>query len=125
MVKVSVEIPDQMIADVVITAFDGGETNWVSEVRVAKAEVARNYAISQSGGDFGKALVDGSVLTFYCTDPDTWKNFTRRVTFKKVAEALVKRSMVTGASLFDSGEWDATESDVVLQIAALGEITYG
>ena len=125
MVKVSVEIPDQMIADVVITAFYGGETNWVSEIGVAKAEVARNYGIGEPSEGLRKALVDGSVLTFYCTDPDTWKNFTRRATFRKVAEALVKRSAVTGASLFDSGEWDATESDVVLQIAALGEITYG
>ena len=144
-IKSEQTINDQVIADIVITAFEGGITYWCNNVVPMERDDHGDW-YEMIGEQYTQYQRDG--VGAYAT-PEFWHNDSRGYRLiddeegeiKKVltASAIVKAlhyqpPKVNGQSnnwyrkvvdLILAEEYDAGDADVVVQIAVLGELVYG
>ena len=129
-IKLDAEVTNQFLADILTTAVEsGGISYWVEEAH----EVRRNGPRTRPGS-IGN--VDGDSITFISVSDG--ESDRADVGLESIAQALGKiamgevkispdlRASITRAMLDDDcGEIDAEAADVIVQVAALGEIVYG
>ncbi len=112
-ITIEVEIDDQIIEDILVTAFEGGINYWCCRVTGHKEGIASDW-FTKGGGSSLRILVD--------SDPDR-----HDLTLDNLLDAIsqaVKQGVCSGC--FDD-DWyvDAGQADWIIQMAVFGEIIYG
>lgn len=140
------EITDQLIADWVITAFEGGSTYWFDKAECVKRDQKGEW-VRVLGDDYDQWVEDG--VGPYA-NPEFWDNDSRGYrlydTYEEawVSKVLTMSAMLkalkyqppkqkhvspnwfskTVRSLIDE-EYDAGDADALIQVAVFNELVYG
>lgn len=126
-VNITIDITERMVSDILISALDnpyGGARYWVQNVRVkgndAKDildEIWYSATFEDSYGDHNpKYFVNGEKVIAAIQNILNQNVTTSQVICDTLSKAIRED---------DAGYVDADVADVVLQVAVLGEITYG
>lgn len=110
--KISVEISDKLLQDVLVSGFEGGSNYWL---------LIRND-LTPMGEDYTVTLFDTGLMV---QDEYTKKKVKlTKAKIKKAIKLMSKKSPNHFASIMDEN-FDANTGDVLLQYAVNGEILYG
>lgn len=116
-----VEITDQMIEDLIVTAFEGGSNYWMEwEVSSKRKDVkwdSNNYA---------KQIVDGDIeLDIFDVEDDG--DLLGKLNMECIKTGLIKMGESYPVALFNiiNESWDANDADIFMQLVVLGDIVYG
>lgn len=126
-VNITIDITERMVSDILISALDnpyGGARYWVQNVRVKSNdaedildEIWYSATFEDSYGDHNpKYFVNGEKVIAAIQDILNQNVTTSQIICDTLSKAIRED---------DAGYVDADVADVVLQVAVLGEITYG
>lgn len=111
---ITLPVTSQMIADIFITAVEGGISYWCDELDLRKDGEQVSYQNAESfEGDWTAKLTLGE------------DDGTAEITPEKLAQAFALRPSEAAQIITDDGGFDATSADNLIQCAAFGEIVYG
>ena len=110
------EITEQDLADLMVTAFEGGINYWCGKVEIHKNPANKDWASDVVAWDGQLALWD-------VEDPNEVWWLTREKLLKGVSKAMDHFEYATVEQMMD--EHDATTADVIVQYALFDEIVFG
>lgn len=120
-----IHISPELVADLMITAFEGGSNYWLAgwSLRSAKTETRRGqpwYADPH-------LYEDDFTIDLTLSEEDGSLGEKRIVELENVQIGINKMATNSTGFFADmvNGNWDAETADVFLQYVALGEIIYG
>lgn len=118
------EVNEDMIADWLITAFEGGSNYWISHIEYSDPELA--YEASAQHENIAayacpEYWVGGGCITIYVDEPGFEE---KTINLETLAEAARKVRPVIFARL-ENGTYDADDADIVLQYAMFDEVVFG
>jgi hypothetical protein len=125
--KISLDIPDHRIADLLCTACEGGSNYWIRKASGLPYKDAVPGAKHVGDEGWGKLALNLPVTFWDYEEDSAFPNHKHQLTLKKVKNGLAlmaeNESMHFGH--FMSENEDATTADVFLQCALFGEVVYG
>ena len=112
-INVVVDVPDSFLADILVTAFEGGSNYWLDSVSIKdKPDTPHknlfNSEIISMGG------------TLYCDSEDNGRAVLTKESLLGAVEWYIG---INGLGVLD--DHDAQDSDTILQYALFGEVVYG
>ena len=124
-INYTVPITDEMIEDILCSAFEGGITYWAGNVSCKDEE-----DMQKVGGYKHEYLTKTKLkdAVMYIHDAETGEKFT--ITKKLIIFALQKMDNPEykyrkALKRILNGDWDADDADIVVQTACFGEVVYG
>ena len=119
-VNIDIELSDEEIDDILVTAFEGGINYWA-------------YKAEPKDGDFkgasyaSDALSKGATILIYDNESDDVYELTKEKFLKGLGNALVKYGHLfkMDGDKLDLGYIDAAGADIIVQTALFGEAIYG
>lgn len=116
--KVTIDVPEQTLKDLLCTAVEGGSNYWArfSSINMKDGDYEAVVVTEHESSTDGPARVQTVTWVDMChglealTQPDL-KHFQEGVALKHFTDALT--------------DHDATTADVVLQMTVFGEVVYG
>lgn len=126
--KVELEIDNETIEDVLVTALEGGSNYWyhLSEKTV---DSIKNHTISMEGEPlslrFYKAINHGMHIPI--NDAEHYTDVLGKIHTPTIQRAFIKMHNDYPENLENirEGDFDAEDADIFFQLAVLGEIVYG
>ena len=119
-----IEISDELIEDILCTAFEGGITYWANNVSCEDREDMKKV-----GGYKHEYLTKTKkkIAALYVHAED---GNVRRLTKKSIIDALQKMDTpeykyTKALNRLLNGDWDSDDADIVVQTACFGEVVYG
>ena len=119
-----IEISDELIEDILCSAFEGGITYWADNVSCHD-----NKDMKKVGGWKHEYLTNTKKkdAVMYIHDIDGGR---AEITKKSIIDALQKMDTpeykyTKALSRLLNGGWDALDADIVVQTACFGEVVYG
>ena len=123
-INYSVPISDEMIEDILCTAFEGGSTYWANNVSFHNKEDGKKVGGWKHKYLTTTKLKDAKLIMH---------------TIEGGQVAFSKKSIIKGLQMMDDpengctkalkrllfGDWDADDADIVLQMACFKEVVYG
>ena len=114
-------ITDEMVTDIVVTAFEGGSNYWIQRIEyVVTPEVKYEPFVKYGQEPFWTN--GGAINVIEDEEPGTPHLLTKRV-MRKGIKAAAEHYGLTPERFHE--EHDAETADVALQLALLGEVVYG
>jgi hypothetical protein len=119
------EISDELIEDILCTAFEGGITYWANNVSVPDQDDARKLKCWKHEY-LTKTKKKDAVMYIH----DTYSSDKHPITKKAIIDALQKmdnpkyKYTKTLGRILDE-TYDAWDADIVVQTACFGEVVYG
>ena len=124
-INITKEISDEMIEDILCSAFEGGITYWANNVSCED-----NKDMKKVGGWKHEYLTKTKKKDAVMYIHDTESEEKYPITKKSIIDALQKMdtpeykyTKALKRLLF--GGWDAWDADIVVQTACFGEVVYG
>ena len=127
-IKRTIEITDEMIEDLLCSAFEGGSTYWANNVSCED-----NEDMKKVGGwkheYLTKTKKKNAVMLIHTID-DNDEIHGYSITKQSIIDALQKmdspeHKYTKSLQRILNETWDACDSDIVLQTACFGEVIYG
>ena len=130
-VKTTVEVPLQRVADLLVSAFEGGSGYWAVEAKAlglaANKAVRLSFGTGEDGDNYYPRIIryplSGGVTMVRDSDESKWH---------RLDMAAIERGLYLMAQKypkhfadFVAENDDAGTADVFLQLALLGEVVYG
>ena len=116
-INVVVDVPDEFLADILTTAFEGGSNYWLKSVKVVSR--GKTYeAIIKSA----EVISIGGTLEI-CDDEGLLSKNDSILTKESLLDAIEWYIGINGLDVLD--DHDAQDSDSILQYALFGEVVYG
>ena len=120
----TVEISDELIEDILCTAFEGGITYWANNVS------CHNNKDMKKVGGWKHEYLTGSKLKEAKLIIHTICGGEVAMTKKSIIDALQKMDTpeykyTKALNRLLNGDWDADDADIVVQTACFGEVVYG
>ena len=120
----NIEISDELIEDILCSAFEGGITYWANNISCED-----NKDMEKIGGwkhEYLTKTKKKNAKMFIHTTEGSLEEITK----KSIIEALQKMDnpkykYTKALNRLLNGQWDAFDSDVVVQTACFGEVIYG
>lgn len=110
------EISEENLADLMVTAFEGGINGWCGKVEITKNPANKEWA--------SDVVAHGGQLALWdVEDPDEVWWLTREKLLKGVSMTMDWGNFATVEDLMDNH--DAETADVIVQYALFGEIVFG
>jgi len=119
------EISKENLYDLINTALEGGSNYWYHIEHLPSSLI---YDIEATGKPFADAVTDyvfdGNSINFYDAEDD---DFLGSLTMDNILDAIsiLKKDYPNYYDDIIDDNWDAETADVFLQLAVLGEITFG
>ena len=118
-----IEISDELIEDILCSAFEGGITYWADNVSchdnkdMKKVGGWKHEYLTNTKKKDAKLIISGY-------------GFIASITKKSIIDALQKMDTpeykyTKALSRLLNGGWDALDADIVVQTACFGEVVYG
>lgn len=121
--QVQIEIDDQIIADTLCSAREGGmSANWCSCIRIYYAKMS-SYDTKMSPSDRAYAIMSGT--RWHVTESETEKTFVLGIAAIFRGLRLMAKHNPYQFGLMLAQQGDAITGDVFLQFCTLGEEKYG
>ena len=122
-IKMTIEISDEMIENLLCSAFEGGSNYWTNWVNIADKKDAKKVGGYLSEYLTTTKLKDAKLIV--CTDNDEIE-----ITKKSIIDALQKMDNpkykhTKALKEIIAETYDAGHADCVLQMACFGEVIYG
>lgn len=108
-IESKIEVTQEQIDDIMVTALEGGITYWCDEARIASSSNVDDLDY------LSQEISNGGVLELHDAEEDKW----HRLDLNMVLRALGKQRQ------FDFEQYDALDVDNVIQQAIFGEVIYG
>lgn len=124
MVAEAMSKADQMAADVLSTAVEGGTNYWAAVSKIERDEAGEYLSVSyhEMNDDCDGYKEDGVKV-----DLAMVKAAMRKIAFEDVkhvgAGMKARAKQLVFAS--DEADYDASDADIIVQVAVLGEVVYG
>ena len=119
------EISDELIEDILCTAFEGGITYWADNISCED-----NKDMKKVGGwkDTYLTKTKKKDAVMYIHESETGEKYP--ITKKSIIDALQKMDTpeykyTKALNRLLNGDWDADDADIVVQTACFGEVVYG
>ena len=127
-IKRTIEITDEMIEDLLCSAFEGGSTYWANNVSCED-----NEDMKKVGGwkhEYLTKTKKKNAVMFIHTIDDNDEIHGYSITKQSIIDALQKmdspeHKYTKSLQRILNETWDACDSDIVLQTACFGEVIYG
>lgn len=118
--KIEIEVPDETIRDLLITAAEGGSNYWVARIRAERATGTSSFDVQ-----FYDVPLQGGAWLVLERDEDVPKRLDL-ASIKRAFELWPDKAPRTfGIFMRERGGSDADVADTFLQLATLGEVVYG
>lgn len=116
-INYTVELDNECIDDIMVTALEGGITYWCD-----KAEVVGEYL-----GEFASEQISrGGTLKLHDSEEDKTYELTLDKFLVGVTRVVSERGLdVLYQNKIDSSNIDAADADAIIQYAIFGEVVYG
>ena len=116
-IMIPFEITEEFIADVLNTAFSGGSTYWIEDIKNTSDKPKSHY--------FSKSVAQGDTLEI--TDNEDYRIYKLDKNifaegYRRYVEFCLKRKMTV---YYDPSDIDSIEADMILQFAIFNEIVFG
>lgn len=116
-INYKVELDNECIDDIMVTALEGGITHWCDD-----AEVVGDYL----GKYASEQISRGGVLKLHDSEDDETYELTRDKFLAGLAKVVGERGLdVLYEGKIDSSNIDAEDADAIIQYAIFGEVVYG
>jgi len=119
-IELKVDIKDQDIDDIMVTALEGGINYWCGRVRP--------FNNDYKGGDYASDVISrgGSLILTDVEDEDETWELTKKKFLSGLSKFLVRNSEpVMDDNTLDCGMIDAEGADMIIQYALFNEIVFG
>ena len=121
----NIEISDELIENILCSAFEGGITYWANNVSCKD-----NKDMKKVGGWKHQYLTKTKKKDAVMYIHDTCSSEKYPITKKSIIKALQKMDnpkykYTKALNRLLSGDWDSFDSDIVVQTACFGEVVYG
>ena len=120
-----IEISDELIEDILCSAFEGGITYWANNISCKD-----NKDMKKVGGWKHEYLTKTKLkdAVMYIHESETGEKHP--ITKKSIIDALQKMDApeykyTKALNRILNGQWDAYDADIVVQTACFGEVIYG
>lgn len=139
------ELSNEDIANIVITAFEGGISYWCDRAEAIKLEPSMGGWRRVLGDEYNSLLTENGCSPY--ANPDFWAvdnygyklhdqleeaDVPKMLTATCIAMALQKLAdsdkqwnQRLAARLLEPGDYDASDADTLIQVAVFGEVVYG
>ena len=120
-----IEISDEMIEDILCSAFEGGITYWANNVSCKD-----NNDMKKVGGWKHEYLTKTKKKDAVMFIHDTYDGDKHPITKKSIINALQKMDTpeykyTKALKRILDGQWDADDADIVVQTACFGQVVFG
>jgi len=120
-----IEISDELIEDILCSAFEGGITYWAENVS------CKDYDDMKKIGGWKHEYLTKTKkkdAVMYIHESETGEKYP--ITKKSIIDALQKMdtpeyNYTKALNRLLNGDWDADDADIVVQTACFGEVVYG
>jgi len=119
--KLEIEINDELLQDVIITALEGGSNYWYLLKNFGEHYTDKEDGITTTE-HIAKQIVTNPMykLTIYDIETDEVLGIITQSKFKKaLQECNDQRDIII------NGSFDAGDADIIFQMAVMGEIQFG
>ena len=122
--RITTNIPEDRIFDLLTTAFEGGSNYWVSSIepRYPEGKARKDYPLEGWWWHCSLPLVDGGAVIIH--EGDGTETTLDRAACARGLE-LMSREYPRHWADFLAENDDAETADTFLQLAAFGELVYG
>jgi len=130
-VEVPVEIDDELLGDIICTAFEGGSNYWINTIKVNHPEGAKPKGSPVCTWASDAINKNGSVMIFprECDGDVHTLNKLKLTTGLKMWVVNHPQSVTLvheyGKNYIDAGNIDADDADCILQYALFNEVVFG
>lgn len=111
-IKVEQVLSETFIDDVVTTAVEGGINYWATEIH--RVDDVISFAVDDTPGDGRKTVTHRMVA-----------EAIQNILSEDMAGSYLTEQVREAVLTHDAGHIDAEGADVIVQVAALGEVVYG
>lgn len=123
-IKISKELTDEFLSDVLITAVESGGASLFYWDGFRMMTIDRQPDLSIDAIDFFADDGDGERHRYEITHEDVG-NAIQAILDGTVSLGYPKEYIVRAVSELDAGDIDATAADCIIQAACFGEVVYG
>ena len=120
-----IEISDELIEDILCSAFEGGITYWANNISCEDKK-----DMEKVGGYKSEYLTKTKKkdAVIYIHESETGEKYP--ITKKSIIDALQKMDTpeykyTKALNRLLNGDWDSDDADIVVQTACFGEVVYG
>ncbi len=125
--KINLEIKDELITDMLITAFEGGSNYWATLCDVKRKYFVKGDSLAENVARSFIADKEYKLDVYDVESDEDEPDLLGSVTYASIESALgimAKDYPKTYASIM-SDNMDGDDADVWFQIAAMGEVVFG
>lgn len=109
-------ITDQNISDILVTAFEGGINYWTNTpVKVEEWPEDAEFA--------SDVVAKGAPVYIHDDEDNKWEKLTLPNLLNAIRWYLTTYNKT--ADIFENGEYDADDADIIVQYALFGDVVYG
>lgn len=126
---VPIEITDEFVLDVIVTMFEGGSNYWIDHVECDIEHKPKGMPVSEW---ITKQILEMKEVMITDNEwhervPFTYHKFIDglKMWVKQFPDHVTFDSVDMGKTLIDSGNIDANEADLILQLAVFDEVVFG
>ena len=114
--KIELEIEDQIIIDLMITALEGGSNYWYYLPDTDMVKKYSNFALSEN---IAKSVLDGAIIPVYDIEDD--HEFLGNITIENIKRGI-KKFILDG---YNINVFDAGDADVFFQYVVMNDLIFG
>jgi hypothetical protein len=130
-IQINVDLDDQLLEDVLVTAFEGGSNYWIKDVIGYNPINVRRQDDTPYSIWLSEAINNGGHIKIYPDDEDKSYVLSKEKFVFGLKLWIVTHpdsyTLVTenGKHTIDAGDIDADDADAILQYALFGKVVYG